>query len=224
MRLWRARDLRTRINSPSSSSASRMTTTPPVTIAVEGDLDEQVAVRLVEEAGGMTSHVYGKRGKPWLRAQIGGYRNAAQYSRWVVLVDLDRDECPPELRNEWGVNGGAEALCFRVAVPSIESWLLADRENIASFLGVARAHIPLHPDSEVDAKQALINVARRSRRGTIREAIVPRPTARVGPLYTSTLSQFVDERWDPARAAGASPSLARCRSRLAELVRRPMPA
>lgn len=201
-----------------------MTTAPSVTIAVEGDLDQQVAVRLIEEAGGTIYLVHGKRGKPWLREQIGGYRNAAQYSRWVVLVDLDHDACPPELRNEWGVSAGAEALCFRVAVPSIESWLLADRENIASFLGIARAHIPLHPDSEVDAKQALINAARRSRRGTIREAIVPRPTARVGPLYTSTLSQFVDERWDPARAADASPSLARCRTRLAELVQGPTPA
>lgn len=196
-----------------------MTSRPPVTIAVEGDLDERVAVRLVEDAGGVVSLVYGRRGRPWLRQRIRGYRNAARRTPWFVLVDLDADACAPRLRDEWGVEGSSGGLCFRVAVRSVESWLLADREQFAGFLGTPPARLPARPDEVSDAKQELINVARRSRRGTVRDAIVPGPAARVGPLYTSTLSQFVDERWDPTRAAEASPSLARCRIRLAELVR-----
>jgi hypothetical protein len=195
-----------------------------ITIAVEGDLDERIAVRLVEEAGGVVHLVHGKLGKPWLQKQIGGYRHAARHARWFVLVDLDRDSCAPALRDEWGVDGGVKGLCFRVAVRSVESWLLADRERLARFLGVARTRIPLDPDGLSDAKQTLINAARRSTRGTIRDAIVPGPNARVGRLYTSTLGRFVDEHWDPVRAAESSPSLARCRTRLAELIARPTPA
>ena len=198
-----------------------MTTAPSVTIAVEGDLDQQVAVRLIEEAGGTIYLVHGKRGKPWLREQIGGYRNAAQYSRWVVLVDVDRDECPPELRNEWGVSAGAEALCFRVAVPSIESWLLADRENIASLpRHRARTHPApsrLRGRREASAHQRCSTLtSRHDSRSDCAKTYCPRRT----PLHQHT---------EPVRrrTLGPGPScrrLARCRTRLAELVQRPTPA
>ena len=200
-----------------------MTATPHVTVAVEGDLDERVALRLVEEAGGAVSRVHGKRGKPWLQRQIGGYRNAARYAPWLVLVDLDRDLCAPGLRRDWGVDPGTGNLCFRVAVRSIESWLLADSERLASFLGIARRYIPREPDAVPDAKRALIEAAARSRRKTIRDALVPLGSARIGPLYTGTLVRFVDQSWNPVAAAATSPSLAACRTRLAELLGRLAP-
>ncbi len=220
---WLTQDRRTR-TSWHCLSSHPVLTAPYVTLAVEGDLDERVAIRLVGEAGGAGSLVHGKRGKPWLRERIGGYLNAARHSRWLVLVDLDDDTCPPELRVDWGVADAPLGLCFRVAVRSVESWLLADRERLARFLGTARSRIPTRPDEADDPKQSLINAARRSRSGRIRDAIVPRPGARVGPLYTSTLSQFVDELWNPTEAAEASPSLARCRTRLAEFIAMSMPA
>lgn len=201
-----------------------MTTSPRVTTAVEGILDERVIVRLVSEAGGEVDLVHGRQGRGWIEEHIGGYQNAARYSRWAVLVDLNGDSCAPELRSDWGIDARPAGLCFRVAVRSVESWLLADREHLARFLSVAPSRIPARPDTEDDPKDSLINIARRSRSRRIRDAIVPGVNARVGPLYTSTLSQFVDEHWDPAAAAEASPSLARCRARLAELVARPTPA
>lgn len=194
---------------------------PQVNIAVEGNLDERIARRLVVEAGGDVAHVYGRRGKQWLRQQGGGYRNAARYAPWFVLVDLDRDECPPRLRRDWGAASDERGMCFRVAVRAVESWLLADRDGLAKFLGVARGALPDWPDATPNPKRTLIDAASRSRRGGVRDAIVPRPGARQGPLYTAALGQFADERWDPAAAAGRSPSLASCRRRLAELVGRP---
>ena len=196
---------------------------PHVTVAVEGDLDERVAVRLVEEAGGGVSLVYGRRGKQWLQRQIGGYRHASRRARWFVLVDLDRDPCAPQLRTDWGVAAVSLHLCFRVAVRSVESWLLADREGLAGFLGVGHERLPTAPDATPDPKRTLIEAARRSRRKTIRDAVIPLPGAAVGPLYTPTLSRFVDEEWNPAVAAERSPSLASCRIRLAELLQRQFP-
>ena len=164
------------------------------------------------------ARVYGRRGKQWLRQQIGGYRNASAHAPWFVLVDLDRDECPPQLRRDWG--SAERGLCFRVAVHAAESWLLADRDGLANFLGVARGTLPDWPDATPDPRRALIDAASRSRRGSVRDAIVSRSGARQGPLYSAELGRFVDERWDAAAATGRSPSLDRCRRRLAELIAR----
>lgn len=166
------------------------------------------------------ARAHGRRGKQWLRQQIGGYRNASAHAAWFVLVDLDRDECPPQLRRNWGDADAARGLCFRVAVRAVESWLLADRDGLAKFLGVARGTLPDWPDATPDPKRVLIDAASRSRRGGVRDAIVPRPGARQGPLYAAELGRFVDERWDATAAAGRSPSLDRCRRRLAELIAR----
>lgn len=200
-----------------------MSMAPHVTVAVEGDLDERVAVRLVEEAGGVVSLVHGRRGKQWLRRQIDGYRYASRQARWLVLVDLDRDRCPPQLRSDWGVDEDPGGLCFRVAVRSVESWLLADRGGLSRFLGVTAAQLPTSPDRAGDPKKQLLAAAERSRSSTMRDALVPRKNARVGPLYSTTLSRFVDRQWDPAAAAERSPSLASCRARLAELLQRKLP-
>ena len=73
----------------------------PVTIsaAVEGDVDEAVARRLIVGAGAQPGSIYGKHGKAALRTRIDGYNRAAQHAPWLVLVDLDSDAaCAPVLR------------------------------------------------------------------------------------------------------------------------------
>jgi hypothetical protein len=46
--------------------------------------------------------VYGKNGKQHLHKRITGFNNAARYSPWIVLLDLDHDaECAPPLRSHW---------------------------------------------------------------------------------------------------------------------------
>ena len=62
-----------------------------ITAAVKGNLDQAVIQRLVEDAGGVLGPVYGRRGKGYLRETLAGFKNAAQFSPWVVLVDLDED-------------------------------------------------------------------------------------------------------------------------------------
>ena len=70
-----------------------------VAAAVEGLVDEAVALRLIRHAGAEPGSVYGRSGKAQLRKQISGYNNAARHAPWLVLVDLDRDEdCAPPLR------------------------------------------------------------------------------------------------------------------------------
>lgn len=92
----------------------------------------------------------------------------------------------------------------------MESWLLADRDSVAAFLGVRIAAIPREPDRETHPKQTLVNLARTSRKRSIRQALVPDGSgALVGPEYTPVIGGFIDDRWDASRARANSPSLDR---------------
>ncbi len=182
---------------------------PVVAAAVEGDVDEAVVEVLIELAGGQAGTVYGKEGKPHLRRQIAGYNNAARFSLWMVLVDLDHEEtCAPTLRERW-LPDPVPNLCFRVAVREVEAWLLADAETLSTYLSVAKSRIPADPERLQNPKQTVVNLARRSRRRDIREGLVPRPEGGrdVGPTYNSQLVEYVKSHWRPHVAAERSVSL-----------------
>lgn len=188
--------------------------------AVEGDLDEAVLRRLVEEEGAILNRLYGRKGKQHLKQRLMGYNNAAHRSLWVVLMDLDRDfDCAPPLREECLPNP-ARYMCFRIAVRMIETWLLADSRSLAQFLSVAVSKVPSSPEILDDPKHSMVRLAGHSRRREIREGMVPRPGSgrKVGPLYTSQLTEFVRTRWNPEVAAQKSDSLRRCRERIREFV------
>jgi hypothetical protein len=190
--------------------------------AVEGDVDQRVLERLVAEAGGGLYAVFGREGKAALRDSIRGYNNDARFNPWVVVVDLDDDfDCAPRLVADW-LPRPARLMRLRVAVREIEAWLLADRERIASFLGVPVSRIPESPDAVEDPKRLLVSLAQRSRRKGIREDLVPRPRSgrRVGHLYNSRIYEFVASHWRPDRASEHSESLRRCRLSIARLVAR----
>lgn len=178
--------------------------------AVEGDLDEAVLRRAALHVNISIGNVYGRQGKPHLEASIGGYNSAAQRWPWIVLVDLDSDPCPAELRRSW-LEDEAPFMCLRVAVRQVEAWLLADVANMASLLGVRRALLPSDPDSEPNAKQTMVRLAERSNRQRIRDALVPRAGSKrqIGQLYNPTLREFVRESWQPESAAIRSESLRR---------------
>ncbi len=204
-----------------------MSASPPVVIsaAVEGTVDEAVVGRLIAEAGGTLGVVYGKSGKRHLLERTPAYNAAATHSPWMVLVDLDHDaECAPPALQRW-LPTPAPNMCYRIAVREVESWLLADRERLTSFLGVSLSRIPTAPESIDDPKQLMVNLARHSRRRHIREDMVPREGSGrlVGPAYTSRLIEFVTDSasgWRPQVAATNSESLRRCLTCLRSLVAR----
>jgi hypothetical protein len=88
---------------------------------------------------------------------------------------------------------------------------LADRSGFAYFLNIKKELIPENVDGINDPKQLVINLARRSRKRSLREAIVPIPdsTARVGPDYNGQLSSFVLDAWNIQEAIRYSDSLRR---------------
>lgn len=190
-------------------------------IVVEGDLDEVIVVKVASSVGLRVDRVFGKKGKDWIGASIGRYREAAEHDAWLVVVDLDQShECPAALVTDWLPNGIGR-LCLRVAVRAIESWLLADRAEFARFLGVRQEMIPTSPDSILDPKGQVVSLARASRLSAIRTALVPRPESgrAIGAGYTAELMKFAQQQWNPDRAARQSPSLVSSLSRIRDLAR-----
>src|SRR5690349_2981582 len=99
---------------------------------------------------------YGFVGKDDLRRKLAGFNAAARHAPWLVLRDLDRDAtCAPDLVSDL-LPRPAKHMCFRIAVRSVEAWLIADRERIASFLGVRLEQVPAQPDLLPDPKGTLI--------------------------------------------------------------------
>lgn len=190
-----------------------------VLAAVEGIVDEAVVRRLLDGVGGTLGDVYGKQGKSHLRQRIGGYNHAARNVPWVVLVDLDSDDCAPPLRSAWLPQPSLH-LCFRVAVREVEAWLMADAERIAQFLRVRQGTVPSDPEGLDDPKAAMVNLARVSRSRDIREDMVPRPGSgrQVGPAYSTRLIEFVSQHWRPDVAADRADSLGRAIRSMKRLV------
>jgi hypothetical protein len=178
-------------------------------------VDEAVLRRLVKEMGAMAGPVYGKNGKSFLLQKLSAYNQAARFSLWIILIDLDDDDdCAPPFRKS-RLPCPAPYMCFRVAVRETESWFLADRERLAKFLSVGVSRIPLDPEKLDSPKSTMVEIARHSRRRGIREDMVPRPGSgrKVGPAYTSQLIEFARDSkrgWRPNVAAETSDSLKRC--------------
>lgn len=181
-------------------------------LLVEGLLDEAVGRRLIRHVGGRVDNVYGKCGWTYIRENIEGFNGLAQNVPLLVLVDLmDTDfDCPVHVLGNW-LSSPSDHLIFRLVVREVERWLLADRTNIARFLGRSKNDIPRFPEELSDPKRRLINLARESRYERIVRKLVPDDsTATEGPAYTSELRSFVHDRWNPETAAARAPSLERC--------------
>ncbi|KAA0221666.1 hypothetical protein EDS67_28165 [candidate division KSB1 bacterium] len=171
----------------------------PVRLAVEGYLDEQVLRQLVKQSGKpFTAGVcYGKRGKDHLCDNVKRFNFAARHVPFIILTDLDNEECSPGLIKRLLPESRSQNLLLRVAVHEVEAWLLADRQRMAEFLGVPAAKIPSQPDDCKDPKTVLVGLARMSRRRDIRDDLVPAhlSTSKVGKNYTGRLTQFVTTKW-----------------------------
>ncbi len=189
-------------------------------VVVEGLLDEAVADCLLLATGHTKTNCLGKRGWTYIRNHVAQYNASASVMPFLTLVDLMDTgfTCPGEVCANWLPERKTDML-LRVVVREIESWLLADYAGIAAFLTIPVSFVPADPEKIADPKRELIALARRSKKRTVREALVPLQgsTAQEGPLYTSEMIRFARNQWNIESAREKSRSLDRCLLRLAEL-------
>ncbi len=187
----------------------------PIYLAVEDELSEWVVRRVLSSHGDRFAigPVYGRAGFGYLKKQTLAFNNAAKGCPFLLLTDLDRYACPPELLGDWLSVEKHKFFLLRVAVREVESWLLGDAPGLGRFLRL-RTH-PAVPDPEAlqDPKHEVLARALRSPSRLLRESLVWRDedSGRLcqGPDYNGTLSRFVNGFWDLDAAQQRCPSLAK---------------
>lgn len=187
-------------------------------LATEDALSEAVGRRLLAEIPGVeVSHALRRSGRGYLRTKMNSWRQMARHQVVVVLTDLDRIDCPPTLLRDWLAGKGAPpGLLLRIAVRTIESWVLADHEAIRRLVG-PKAELPERPDELRNPKQHMLKLAKQAPR-EVRLDLVKEAGAIAcqGIGYNARLVDLVSSMWSPERAAKRSPSLGRTRVRLRE--------
>lgn len=185
---------------------------------VEGYLDERVLKVLWSQSGRDPDDliVRNAAGNPfWRLAQK--YNQAGRNSLVLGLADLEQEVCVAVALRQL-VPARSEGFKLRLAVRMVESWLMADRDALAAYLGVGVGALPRDPDTEPHPKRRIVDIARGSRKRAIRECLVPQGTgAVVGAEYTPVMAEFVERHWDVSRARRVSPSLDRACIRWGEI-------
>jgi hypothetical protein len=184
----------------------------------EDTLIEQAAQKIiaVENPNLTVSNLMGRRGFSYFQSRVGQIRRSAASLKFLVFLDGDElgTTCPSDAINDWFQTRQPQNVYVRFAFHEVESWLLADKHNLAAFLNVSAQAIPAVGDNVQNTKELLVRLARRSRSREIVQDLVPRPgfSSTVGPAYNSRLSEFIQTSWDVRAAAAENESLARaCR-------------
>ncbi|MCL4234085.1 MAG: hypothetical protein KJ042_06165 [Deltaproteobacteria bacterium] len=199
----------------------------PQVVVTEGPLDAVAARKVLELVHALPEEwrpvISGSNERFWMDAKR--RNDAARRSgvRIAGFADLEKvDACAPEIIAEKLPEGLAATFRLRLAVRMLENWLLADHDAMAKFLGISKAVVEkevrllsTHP------KTAIVNLARRSKRREIRDALIPEKGSKglVGPGYTLEMTRFIEEFWNPDSAARNDESLRRATVAL----RRPIP-
>ena len=183
----------------------------PINLVFEDVLSEAVLKQMLKQSQRPFSvgNCLNQRGYGKIKKIISGLNYAAKGMPYLVLTDLDNAECPLVILSEWLTQPKHPNLLFRIAVKEVEAWLLAHREAFAEFLGISVDLIPGEVDNISDPKQLLINLAKKSKKRNLRDAIVPdrNSTAKIGKDYNGQLIQFVQNNWQVEAAQVNSRSL-----------------
>lgn len=164
--------------------------------------------------------VFKQGGFGYLKKQSPAFNNMAKACPVLLLTDLDRRPCAPELLGDWLKSPKHPDFLLRVAVREVEAWLLACDTELREFLGLRRVLNFPEPEILGDPKAELLKLAADSPRRDLREAIVRWDRGgnlRQGPAYNSTLALFVDQKWHSETAGAKCPSLGRMVNALSAL-------
>lgn len=189
--------------------------TKPISVVAEDLLTQAVLHKCIAEYlpehSIVRSEVKGGRGN--VQRQLRAYAALAARIPVLIGVDLDGDGCAPGLLASWAMSYSPDPrLLIRVAVREVESWVLADRKQIARLIRAQSDDITRDPDALDDPKLFFLTLARATPDMELKSDLVPRNFGihpRIGPAYNPRMCKFVQEKWRPHVAERRSKSLAR---------------
>ncbi len=185
----------------------------------EGRTDAEAARKMILAAGALPGRDFTLRSQPRgreaLDRALAGYNAGARFTPILVLRDLDNLPCAAEavaarLPQRHG-------HCFlRIAVRSLDAWLMADRDAIANFAKVRAALVPDFPETLPRPKDVLMSILRQSKNRPMRRALGIDDGTVGWQMIGAWSAEFIRDHWDPERAAriGRAPSLTKAMHRL----------
>lgn len=194
-------------------------------IASEDTLSETVAERLIAETGHVVTAKIPKSrhkhaGFGYLKTRLPDFIQSCRGgANFLILTDLDRSPCPPDLLDDWlGNTTKPNSLLLRIAVREVEAWVIADRHRFARWLGIVDSIVPATPEACLDPKSDLLKLAEKSKYRELREGLLPKKNgaSKIGLEYNDLLCNFVIEKWRIEEASKIAPSLERAIRRLRE--------
>ncbi|GHU70308.1 hypothetical protein FACS189413_10490 [Bacteroidia bacterium] len=108
--------------------------------------------------------IAGKCGISYIKNNMRTFNETSKSLPHIVVTDLDRKPCAPQLIREWITFEVHNNMLFRIA----------ERENIAAFMSMPVNKIPVNTQEITDSKQFIINLARKSRKKIIKDFIPQR--------------------------------------------------
>lgn len=153
----------------------------------------------------------------------------------ILLADLDNNNCPPTEQAAWLNNQPKHPhFIFRFAVDEAESWLLADRQGFAAFLGIDVTQIPepspLRPREPYNLeirppyKTSLFmmrELASISPKAELKRQLTPLDRTSKSSEYNLAMLPFIDLHWNVQTAIENSYSLQKMVRRLQEWCTQP---
>lgn len=192
-----------------------------VAIVGEDELSLAILTRLINDYKTEVCISYEFRAKGFgnIKANTSKYIKASRVLPHIILTDLDHHTCAKSLFVDWGLVNIPPCCLFRIAVKEVEAWILSDRSGIANFLDIQINRIPSYPEQEQDPKEALLNLAKTTRRRGLSAELVSNSSAglMIGPLYNFRLCEFVANSWNVEAARQNSNSLSKAVLRISEL-------
>lgn len=192
-----------------------------IAIVGEDELSLAILTRLIYEykSEACISYKFLAKGFGNIKANTTKYMNASLVLPHIILTDLDRHTCARSLFDDWGLINIPPSCLFRIAVKEVEAWILSDRSGIANFLNIQINRIPSYPEQELDPKEALLNLAKSTKRRGLSAELVSNSSAGliIGPLYNFRLCEFVTHSWDVNATIQNSNSLSKAVLRISEL-------
>ena len=183
---------------------------------VEGYLEERLLAVLWRQLGRSEDLTFRNAGGSPFWGHARRFNKAGEHQLVLGLADLEQASCASAALEALG-QPRSNGFKLRLAVRMIESWVMADRESFAAYLGVRVAQVPREPDLLEHPKRAVVDLARSSRKRLVRDAVVPSGSGLVGAEYMPFMTTFVGSRWEVERARPNSPSLERACRRWLEI-------
>jgi len=151
--------------------------------------------------------VYRRNGNRYIIANINHFNEDADNIPYFILTDLDYWPCPPGLMDEWLDDEKHPNLIFRIAVHSVESWLMADFDNFSHFFRIPNEEMRRDLEEIIEPQKYLLFLIDKYSTKEFKDAMLPKKGAKIGRQYNAYLTEFINKRWNYHYAERYSKSL-----------------